>query len=266
MRRRPRHDGPEHAAGQQRERRLHRVDVADRLAAVELFHVEVADPDPACLALVHELGHRPPGLFEQRPGRPVGPVHLVEVDALQAEAMQAELALLADRLGAEIVPDEALRAAFPPPPALREDEDLLTGSVRPEGAPHDLFGAAEAVHGRRVDPVDPELHRAPDRRDGLVVVDLSPAEPPGPSDRPGAEPHDAQIGPGATESPCVHARITGSLRPRASSNSVPRASQSGGISWVPTRTRRRIILLLVGVIPRPVMSRVYDRAMSRRRS
>ena len=202
----PRHDGREDATGEQRERRLHRVDVPHGLAAVELLDVEVAGSDPADLPLVDEGGHRPPRLLEQRPRRPVRPVTLVEVDPLEAEPAQAALALLADRLGAEVVPDLALRPAFPPAAALREHEHVVTDRVGAERPPDDLLGVTEAVDRRGVDPVDPELDRAPDRGDRLVVVDRSPPEPPRPADAPGAEADHAERRAVPAEAPRPHTR------------------------------------------------------------
>ncbi len=163
------------AAGEQRERRLDRVDVADRLAALELLDVEVGDAEPARLPLVDELGHRPPRLLERRTGRPVGPVDLVEVDPLEAEAAQAVLALLADRRWTQVVLDHAFGTPEPAAPALREDEHVLASAVRLERAADDLLGVAEPVDSRRVDPVDAALDRVADRGHRLVVVDRVPS-------------------------------------------------------------------------------------------
>ena len=202
----PRHDGREDAAGEQRERRLHRVHVPHRLAAVELLDVEVAGADPADLPLVDEGGHRAPRLLEQRPRRPVRPVTLVEVDPLQAEAAQAVLALLADRLGAEVVPDLAVRPAFPPAAALREHEHVLADPIGAQRPADDLLGVTETVDRRGVDPVDPELHRPPDRCNRVVVVDRSPPEPPRPADAPGAEADHAELRAVPAEQPRPHTR------------------------------------------------------------
>src|SRR5262249_33615996 len=150
------------------------VDVTDRVAPVEPVGVEVGDADPARLALLDEIGHRCPRLLDGRPGHPVGPVELEQVDPLEAETAEAPLALLANRLGPEIVLDPAVGPAFPPPPTLREDEDVLADAERGERAAHDLLRASEAVHGRGVDPVHAELDGVADRSDRLVVVDLPP--------------------------------------------------------------------------------------------
>src|SRR5438132_10454415 len=48
---------------------------------------------------------------------------------------------------------------------------------------------AEPVGRRRVDPIDPELHRVRDRRNRLRIVLRSPSEPPLAADGPGPEAH-----------------------------------------------------------------------------
>ena len=61
-------------------------------------------------------------------------------------------------------------------------------------AADDLLGAAEAVRGRGVDPVDPELQRPVDGRDRLVILLWSPAELPATAaDGPGAEADAADL-------------------------------------------------------------------------
>jgi hypothetical protein len=133
-------------------------------------------------------------------------VKLVQVDPLEAQASKAVFALPADRLGSEIVLDHALAAALPAPAALGEDEDLLADAVRLECAADHLFGVAEPVHRRRVDPVHAFLDRVPDGGDRLVVVDLAPPEPPRPSDRPGAESDGRQPGAIRAEGSRLHYR------------------------------------------------------------
>ena len=66
-----------------------------------------------------------------------------------------------------------------------------------ESAADDVLRVPEAVGGGGVDPVDPELERAVDRRARLLVFLGSPAElPVAPSNRPGAEadPRDLETG------------------------------------------------------------------------
>ena len=159
--------------------------MANRLAALELVDVEVRHPDPAHLALVDQLGHRRPRLLQRRRAVGVRPVDLVQVDPLDAQATQAGLALGADRLRAQV----AIRGAVGPglPAALGAHEHVLARRTPSQRLPDDLLGVPEAVDRGRVDPVEPFVERPPDRGDRLGVVDGSPAEPPRPADRPGAE-------------------------------------------------------------------------------
>ena len=165
VRRRPGQHGPADATGQHRQCRLHGVDVANGLAALEQFDVEIRHADPSDLALVHERGHRRPRVFDRRSRGSVGPVNLIEVDALHAEAAEARLALFANRLRSQVVSDLAVRSALPSPSALREHEHVFTGAIGSECPSDDLFGVAEPVHGCRVDPVHAELHGVPNRSD-----------------------------------------------------------------------------------------------------
>ena len=184
---RPREQLRARAANEQRELGLEGVDVADGLAALELLDVVVADADPPHLALVDQLCHHAPGLLDRRPRRPVGPVELVEVDPLHAEPAQARLALAADRLRAQVVPDLALGQPVPDAAALREEVDVLAGTKRLHSLADNLFRVAEPVNGCRVDPVDASFDRVPDRGHRFVVVDRAPTEPPRPADRPRPE-------------------------------------------------------------------------------
>ena len=124
----------------------------DPLAAVELTDVEVRHAEPADLALVDEGGKCAPRLLEWRSAVEVGPVDLVEVEPLHAQAAQAPLALRPDGVGAEVADDAPVRLA--PAPTLRGDEDVLADRVAIECAPDDLLGMTESVDRRSVDPVD----------------------------------------------------------------------------------------------------------------
>jgi hypothetical protein len=69
-----------------------------------------------------------------------------------------------------------------------------------EGATDDLLGAAEAVGGGGVDPVDAQLERPLDRGDRVAVLLRPPAElPAGAADRPSAEPDAGDLEPGRAE-------------------------------------------------------------------
>src|SRR5919197_804787 len=70
-------------------RRLQGVDPPRALEARHLARIEIRNPDVARLALPHELLEDRGGLLERRFG--IGPMHLVEVDAVDAELAEALL-------------------------------------------------------------------------------------------------------------------------------------------------------------------------------
>src|SRR5205085_2365265 len=86
MRRAPGNELPRGVTVDERERWLQRIDVTDRLAAVEQRHVEVRDPDGANLPFLDKLHHRIPRVFDRR-ARLIRPVELVEIDALDAKSL-----------------------------------------------------------------------------------------------------------------------------------------------------------------------------------
>jgi hypothetical protein len=111
-------------------------------------------------------------------------VDLVEVDRVEPEAREAALDLSPERVAVQALQRRPVRAFRLP--ALGEDERPLVEAG--DRAADDLLGVAEAVLGRRVDPVDAELERAMDRGDRVVVVLVAPT----PvvlraAERPGAE-------------------------------------------------------------------------------
>ncbi len=169
--------------------------MANRRAPLELLRVEVGDADPACLALLHEVDHRRPGVLEGDAGRPVRPVELVQVDPLDSEAAKAPLALLADRLRPQVVFDDPVRPSLPAPAALREHEDVVAHAERSQRPPDNLFRMPQPVHRGRVHPIHALVDRATDCCDRVVVVDLAPSEAPRSADRPGAESDGRELWP-----------------------------------------------------------------------
>ena len=127
------------------------------------------------------------------------PVRLIEIDVVRAEPLEASLKLLADALGPQALVDLLLRGAHgdaflvgveeefaffavPDHAALGGQDDLVAAAA--DGPADDLFGAAEAVDGGRVDQVDAVVQRGVDGLDGLVFVGAAPHPA---ADRPGAE-------------------------------------------------------------------------------
>ena len=87
----------------QRVGRLQGLDGRDLLDAAQLLDVEVGDADVAHEALLLECGECAPAFFDVSVG--YRPVDLVEVDRIDAEALEARLGLAQDRVALEIVHD-----------------------------------------------------------------------------------------------------------------------------------------------------------------
>src|SRR5256885_1171686 len=90
-------------ATDQGEGRLQRIHVTDRIAAFEQGDVEVRDARGPHFAFLDELHHRVPGVLYGGP-RLVGPMELIEIDALETEPAQRRLALLPDGVRAQHPP------------------------------------------------------------------------------------------------------------------------------------------------------------------
>jgi hypothetical protein len=143
---------------------VHGVRAADRLGG-GLGEADVQD-----LALLHELGHRTDGLLDLDVR--VDAVLVVEVDAIRFEPLQRALDGGVDvRSGAveraerrEVAGRRAIGAAR----ELRRDHVLVAVTV--DRAADELLVRQRPVQLRGVDEVDPELERALDRRDPLVLV------------------------------------------------------------------------------------------------
>src|SRR2546429_528086 len=114
-------------APDQGEGRLQRIHVADRFAPLEQRDVEVRDARGPHFAFLDESHHRVPGVLHGRP-RLVGPVKLIEVDALDAEPPERRLALLSDGIWAQHPPRFLHAVALVPhQPALGEHEWPVAG-------------------------------------------------------------------------------------------------------------------------------------------
>jgi hypothetical protein len=138
---------------EQRELGLQRVDVADRLASLDLLPAVVRETDPPDEALIDQPGHRFPGLLER--DRSSGPVELVEVDPLDAQPLETSLAGAAHLFSAE---PRARRSRSD----LGGDKDFVTPALY--RTTDDGLRSAAAVDLRGVDPVDPGVDP---RMDGL---------------------------------------------------------------------------------------------------
>ena len=193
---------------EKRERRLHRVDVADRPHALELLHVEVGDADPARLALLHE----------RRPSSPTSPRAAVPVvqsgqwnwyRSIRSTPRRRRLRSHSSRIdsGRRSFSIIAVRPSLPAPAALREHEDFVADAERAERPPDDLLGMPEPVDRGGVDPV----HARARPRDGLLRSSRRrrPAPQPkrhGPPIAQAPNPTVESSGPVPAELPRLHVR------------------------------------------------------------
>ena len=207
-------------AAEQRELVLHRRHRVDGRAPLDQAAVEVRDADPAREALADELGHGAPGLLDGDPV--VGPVHLVEVDVVGAEAAKRGL----DRRADLVRPDPR---ALVVGRHLREEQHLVAAPR--DRPPDELLGAALAVHLGGVDPGLARVERGPDGRDH-VVVRCAPA-PIGPARLPGAVADDRDLR-------VVRAEVSRSHRGESMLGGCSSALPSARARWSCWRRTRRV--------------------------
>jgi hypothetical protein len=150
----------------------------------------------ADLAFVDQSLERPRGLGKR--DLRVRPVHLEEVDVVDAERLETLVESLAKPVRAGVA-DEAVVGH--PQAALGRDHHLVAAvlDVIAERLPEHSLGGAEAVAMSGVEEVDSQLARLPDRRDPLVLVELPPLA----SELPGAEGDRGDLEFGLTEPDCV---------------------------------------------------------------
>jgi hypothetical protein len=141
-------------------------------------------------------------------------VDLEQVDVIGAQAAQARLELVRERIGPRVAPDRELLSAralgveealaariVPAETGLRQQERALAPPG--ERAADHALGVPEAVHGRGVDRVHAELERRVDRRQRALVVAAAPVPT---ADRPRAEGDDGHAELRLPERSPLHAR------------------------------------------------------------
>jgi len=129
---------------------------------------EVADADGTDLAGDVQLFQRLHRLFQRYQVKDARPVDLVEVDRVDVEPLQAQLA----RLDHLVVPEVG-------PRHLCRDDHLVTPDFL-QRPPHDLLGVPVAVDLGGVDEVDAERARLDDGGYAVLVLDiLAPLLPAG---------------------------------------------------------------------------------------
>ena len=125
--------------------------------------------------------------------RLVGPVDLVEVDVVGAQALEAVLAL-----GDDPAPGVALGVGVVPHGGVDLGGQYHPGTVhRGQGLAHDDLGLARRVHVGGVDEVDAGVEGPVDDPDRIVVIGIAPR-----SEHHGPETEGADLDAGSTQ--CAH--------------------------------------------------------------
>ena len=172
----------QHAVG-----RLQRGDGVDLADPLHLPDTVVGHAEISHLALLGQPGHLLPRLLDI--GLRVGPVHLVEVDGLDAEPFEAVFTFLSDALPLEV--RHLLPLVVPEQAALGGDVRLMPGHL--ERLAYQLLGVAKTIDRGRIDPVDPLIQPGQNRGDGVIVVLRPPPILPRPAHGPRAKAHRRQV-------------------------------------------------------------------------
>src|SRR5689334_14688035 len=174
-------DGVEHLAlgipSPERPFRLQRRDRMDGVRAADRPSAGLGEAEMLHLSGLDQLGHRADRLLDRR--FRVDAVLVVKVDVIDAEPPQRGIDCLVDVLGRAV--DRAAAVLEPTVAELRGDDVL----VAPSGnrLADELLVRSLAVDVCGVEEVDPELERAVDRRDRLLLVGRPV---------PGGHPHAAE--------------------------------------------------------------------------
>src|SRR5262245_51236079 len=132
--------------------------------ALERARARLREPEPAHLALAHQLGHGADGVFDRHLG--VDAVQVIEVDVVDAEVPQARLAGLRHVLGPAVV---ALAPVGQVEIAELRGEDGLTAPALQRPAEKVLVAAFHVAVGG-VEEGDAEIERALHRLELDLVV------------------------------------------------------------------------------------------------
>jgi len=120
----------------------------------------------------------------------VGPVHLVQVDVVDAQRCQAGVHALAQPLRARVADQAGIGHAQG---ALGSEHELVPvpGELIPKRFAEQSLGRAETVGVRGVEEVDAQLAGAADRRDGRVLIKPAPVSAKLPSTEGDAGNHES---------------------------------------------------------------------------
>ena len=166
-------------------RRLQRLDRNRGAKGLHLGGVEVRDPDVAHLPLGDELCEGA-GRFLEGRGR-IRPVHLVQVDVVGAERLQAFVGALTDPGGTGVALDAATGGR--PQPTLGGEEHLVAAPSL-DGPRQQALGRPEPIALGGVEERHTLVGGSPDGGDGLSLVGSPPvtAQLPRPEGQSGDDP------------------------------------------------------------------------------
>ncbi len=129
------------------------------------FGAGFGEPEMTHLALVHQLRHGTDGVLDRRLG--VDPVLVIQVDGLDAQALQRRLAGLPHVLGPAADPDE-IPVGFSHDAELRRHDDPVAPPG--DGAADEFLVGADAVDVGGVEQRDAAVERPVNGGDRLVLV------------------------------------------------------------------------------------------------
>src|SRR5437764_6831961 len=140
----------------------------DGLGAADALGVRLAKPEMAHLALLDETAHRADRVLDRHVG--IDAVLVIEVDRIDAEALQAGLAGLLHISGAAV--DAIGAAGLSGLAELGGDDDFVALGPRElaQRAAKQFLVMAPAIHVRAVEMIDAELDGAPQQGLGRLVV------------------------------------------------------------------------------------------------
>ena len=174
---------------------------ATAAGGLEVGQVVVRDADRPDLPGVAQVEQRPDRLLGGHPGH--GPVHLVQVDPVQPQRLEAAVAGHPQVVPGGLPPDPERGIGLPGHPALGGHDHLVAPLAR--DPPHDPLGAPLAVDVGRVDPVDPGVDGRVAGRERRLVVGASPPA----AEHPRAQPDDRQLEIRPAQPPPLHATPPG---------------------------------------------------------
>ena len=152
MRRGPRNHVAQRPPLNHRQLGLHGVDMANRLAALQLIDVEVRHADPPDLSLIDQLGHRRPRLLQRRAA--IGD-RASGSGRGRAARRPGAAGSRRIRRGSTVGAGRHTEAVRPRlAAALRAHEHRVGGRITLQRPPDDLLSMSKAVDRGRVDPVD----------------------------------------------------------------------------------------------------------------